>query len=162
ADVAYVGLLTPNGQPDPGFGLRGQVGMDDRLPSDSRGGRAVQLLVQPDGRIVYGVLGSSTDPGSGGGFRCGGLGRLNPHGSKDLSFGTGGVVATPVPTLGPATETINALGLALQPDGKLLVVEGPTGPSPRPGAVLESALLRYNANGTLDVTFGTAGIAPVR
>ena len=58
--------------------------------------------------------------------------------SLDPDFGSGGIATAPVP--GGATA------LALQPDGKI-VVGG------------ESKVLRFNADGTLDQTFGTAGAA---
>ena len=69
-------------------------------------------------------------------------------GRLDATFGSGGKVLTSVP------GAINAMANAvtLQRDGKILVA-GELGNSSDIG------LVRYNANGTLDVGFGSAGIA---
>jgi len=62
-------------------------------------------------------------------------------GMLDPTFGTGGQVITPIANSG-------ASGLVLQPDGKLVA-----GGSSGSNLVLE----RYNADGTPDASFGTAG-----
>src|SRR5262245_34044918 len=71
---------------------------------------------------------------------------LGSAGSLDPSFGTGGMVTT---DLGPNGEVAGAI--ALQPDAKILAA-GVAGYGGAP------ALVRDNANGTLDATFGDAGI----
>jgi len=74
------------------------------------------------------------------------LARLNPDGSLDETFGNGGVVRTDLGGSGQAA----AQALALQSDGKILVA----------GSVGRLfAVLRYNADGTLDDSFGNAGLA---
>src|SRR4029077_12735316 len=89
---------------------------------------------QPDGKLVVaGETGSSWQ-----------VVRYNANGSLDTNFGTGGVVTTPF------ASVTYIRGLAIYPnagtpnDGKILVV--------RPGG-----MVRYNADGTLDSTFGTGG-----
>jgi uncharacterized delta-60 repeat protein len=67
-------------------------------------------------------------------------------GSLDLSFGTGGIVTTPI---GPWNE---AYSVAIQTDGKLVVA----GVSMITGD-WDFALVRYTTNGALDNTFGTGG-----
>ncbi len=62
--------------------------------------------------------------------------RYTPDGSLDPSFGTGGRVRTEV------------RALALQPDGKIVVVGADTG---------SFTLARYNADGSLDPHFGREG-----
>jgi uncharacterized delta-60 repeat protein len=72
-------------------------------------------------------------------------------GDLDSRFGNGGVVATDF------SQTDDyAFGIAVQPDGKI-VVSGQSGIYPD----LHSALARYNRNGRLDSTFGTGGKAVV-
>ena len=66
---------------------------------------------------------------------------LSEPGGLDPSFGTGGRVYT-------AGVSAGATDLALQPDGKLLVVGG-------------NQLLRYLPNGALDPAFGTNGAVTV-
>lgn len=76
---------------------------------------------------------------------CGGtqLKRYSPDGAPDTAFGVNGVATTP----------FTASGMAVQPDGNVVVV----GHSPGfPYNTL--ALARYSATGVLDPTFGTAGV----
>ncbi len=62
---------------------------------------------------------------------------LAAPGDLDPSFGTGGIVIT---------EDFYPYGMAIQPDGKIVVSS-------------RDKLIRYNSDGTLDVTFGSAGVA---
>jgi len=68
--------------------------------------------------------------------------RSNTDGSLDTTFGTDGKVTTDFPG-----TCRGANALAIQPDGKIVAAEG-GGPF---------ALARYNADGSLDTTFGTGG-----
>jgi uncharacterized delta-60 repeat protein len=68
-------------------------------------------------------------------------------GSLDLSFGTGGIVTTPVGSYDDVGYSV-----VLQTDGKLVVA----GYS-NIGSNDDFALVRYTTNGTLDLTFGTGG-----
>jgi uncharacterized delta-60 repeat protein len=71
-------------------------------------------------------------------------------GALDLTFGTGGKVLTDFPI---AAHDFG-LGLAIQADGKVVVV----GQSSNADFVGKFAVARYNPNGTLDTTFGSGGI----
>ena len=74
------------------------------------------------------------------------LARYNPDGTLDTSFGTGGLVTMSIVSSGPGD-------IAFQSDGKIITAELlETGP-------LDVALSRFNANGTLDTTFGSGGVA---
>lgn len=98
---------------------------------------ARSLAIQADGKIlVAGFAGNS-----------GALARLNANGSLDTSFGIGGQVTSSVSGAGSA--------MAIQPDGKIVL--GGSITTRKTG--LDFALTRYNSNGTLDTTFGSAGIA---
>ena len=70
---------------------------------------------------------------------------LAAPGDLDPTFGTGGIVTTPVgsPGFNP---------IVMQPDGKLVVV-GSSGAQP----TFDVAVARYNSDGSLDATFGTGG-----
>jgi uncharacterized delta-60 repeat protein len=72
-------------------------------------------------------------------------------GDLDCSFGFGGKATT---ALGGLSGDI-ARDVAVQPDGKIVVVGG-RGPSSSPP--LDSVIIRYNPNGTLDTTFDSDGI----
>ncbi|MDE2180609.1 MAG: hypothetical protein KGJ40_07160, partial [candidate division NC10 bacterium] len=122
---------TANGTLDPSFGSGGTVTTD--VPA--YGARA--LILQPDGKLV--AAGSLDNNFA--------LARYNAaDGSLDTSFGGGGTVMT---DFGDAD---GAFALVLQPDGKL-VAAGHT----NAGGAWHFALARYNANGTLDPSFGSGG-----
>jgi uncharacterized delta-60 repeat protein len=73
--------------------------------------------------------------------------QANP-GDLDPGFGTGGKVTTDF-----AGGPDEAFALAVQPDGKLVAAGGTAGPG-----LGNFALARYNADGSLDASFGTGGI----
>ncbi|MCP4309551.1 MAG: hypothetical protein GY788_32675, partial [bacterium] len=75
--------------------------------------------------------------------------RYNADGTADTSFGGGdGIVTT---AIGPGDDV--AQSVTVQTDGKILV----TGSSDN-GADSDFTLIRYNADGTLDTSFGGTGI----
>src|SRR5262249_15434318 len=76
--------------------------------------------------------------------------RYNPNGSLDTTFGQGGKVSM---SFGPGADSANAL--ALQSDGKIVVVG-----SAYMGAATgtDYAVARYNADGSLDTSFGQGGL----
>src|SRR5438128_1545987 len=120
------------GDPDATFGTGGRVLTDF---GGGAGARAVAL--QADGKIVVagwsgGAVGDE--------LRFEGY---NPEETLDRTFGTGGKVTT---DFGLDDE---ARAVALQSDGKIVVAGG------FGGAFF--ALARYNANGTLDTSFGSEG-----
>jgi len=104
------------------------------------------VAIQTDGKIV--ISGSSfyLDPDtldSSDGNSV--VARYNSDGSLDASFGRGGIVST-------GTGNPFGFGMALQPDGKIVVV----------GNSFEAdgmEVVRYNANGSLDTPFGNNGKA---
>ncbi len=76
------------------------------------------------------------------------VGRLNPDGSSDNTFGTGGFVSVDV------NSSIDiGYEVHVQPDGKILLTGVSNG-----GGVVSMALIRLNADGVLDPTFGNNGI----
>jgi uncharacterized delta-60 repeat protein len=118
----------PDGTLDPTFGNGGTV-LTSFGTANSAGS---DVAIQPDGRIV--AVGFA-----GGDF---GVARYLPDGALDTGFGTGGLVTTDFGGFDQAN------GVALQPDGKIVVV------GPLQGAV---GVARYNPNGSLDTAFGTSG-----
>ena len=77
-------------------------------------------------------------------------GPVQRQGTSDTGFGTGGEVNSQV----GQSETLG--GLAVQPDGKIIVAGSETNLS---RAVVDNQVLvvRYTANGAPDVSFGSAG-----
>jgi uncharacterized delta-60 repeat protein len=134
-----------NGTLDTSFGANGKV----IAPMDSGVGEAFALVLQPDGKLVLAGYcdGAPTDSDF-----C--ALRYNTNGTLDTSFGTDGKVITPVGSSGDI-----ATALARQPDGKLVLA----GHCQNNGTNYDFCALRYNANGTLDTSFGAGGkvITPV-
>src|SRR5947209_5776224 len=118
--------------------LDATFGTGGRVLTDFGGGAGARALaLQADGRIVVAGL---SRVGVGDDFA---LARYNPNGSLDSSFGSGGRVLT---DFGLDDE---ARAVVLQADGKIVVAGGSGGAF--------FALARYNADGTLDPSFGSEG-----
>jgi uncharacterized delta-60 repeat protein len=103
--------------------------------------RGVEVAVQDDGKIV--VLGYSNNSRNEDLL----LTRYTAGGDLDRGFGTNGTV------LYDGGGNDRGLGLALQPDGKILA----TGYT-YAGKQRDVLLLRYEQNGTLDPSFGNGGV----
>jgi uncharacterized delta-60 repeat protein len=112
------------------------------LNSLGRQGGSTRVALQTDGKIVFAA--PSGDPQqSNNGIA---LVRLNTNGTPDTSFGTAGAVVFGVDHTVP-------VGVAIQPDGKILV--GSKEGQNADGA--GNALARFNSNGSVDNSFGTSG-----
>ena len=68
-------------------------------------------------------------------------------GDLDTTFGTGGKVTTAI-----GSDTDQALSVAIQSDGKIVAAGNSNN-----GNDYDFALVRYDANGSLDTSFGTGG-----
>ena len=117
--------------------------------------QAENVVVQPtDGKIV--VSGSSLDPGSSGvGIdHHTDLARYLPDGQPDPAFGAGGTLTL---------DAFVGADLALQPDGRLLLVgtADTTPPGSPPGSVTELSVMRLEPDGAPDPTFGDNGTVNV-
>lgn len=100
--------------------------------------RVEGVALQPDGKVV--VCGSAFDAAGNGTIL---LARYLVNGELDLSFGTAGKVLTQV------GQNSNALDSAIQSNGKIVIV----------GIANRDFLIaRYNADGSLDSSFGSNGI----
>lgn len=79
-----------------------------------------------------------------------------PSGSLDATFGTCGIVTTPVGSSDDYAYLLGANALGIQSDGKIIAA----GVSNN-GRNTDFALVRYNSNGSLDETFGTFGTSGI-
>jgi uncharacterized delta-60 repeat protein len=125
-----------NGSLDNTFGTAGIV---TTIIGGAYSSFAYALAIQADGKIVVAgdnAINNNQDVIA--------LTRYNINGSLDNTFGTGGIVTTLIGT------SCRARALAIQADGKIVVAVGSNNHN--------FTLLRYNTNGSLDNTFGTAGI----
>ncbi|WP_405821563.1 calcium-binding protein [Streptomyces sp. NBC_01390] len=138
------------GDLDPTFSGDGKV-----LTGFADDDQARDVAVQPDGKIVsvgasadYSVLESRFA-----------LTRHNPDGTLDPGFGgqggdAAGTVTTPINNMGPSLQWSAANAVALQSDGKIVVV----GMSWREYEdCCWFVVARYNADGSIDSSFGNDG-----
>src|SRR6266700_6457866 len=127
---------------DPSFGSGGIVVTDFNGSIDDA---AFAVAVQSAGKIlaagyVFSSAATNYD------FA---LARYLPDGSLDPSFGTNGKVAT---DFHGSTDVARAI--VLQPDGRIVVARRALRLD---GPALDFALARYNADGSLDASFGEGG-----
>jgi len=135
-----VARFLPSGSFDTTFGTGGTATVDF---GNYNFGQAMALT--PDGRIV--LAGYTQVPS---GFDMG-VARLLANGALDPSFDLDGRV-----TLHVGVQSTFANAVAVQPDGKI-VVAGSRDDANSSDAQ-NSLIARFNTNGSLDATFGTAGV----
>ncbi len=142
-DAIFFALARYNrdGSLDKSFGTDGKVTTDFQGRLDQA--LIYALSIQNDGKIV--AAGRADDTSSN--F---GLARYNRDGSLDTTFGSGGKVTTDFDGLNDEGHA-----LAIQTDGKLVVA----GSADNANVFVDSqfALARYNADGSLDNSFGDGG-----
>jgi uncharacterized delta-60 repeat protein len=145
------GLLRylPNGTRDTTFGTGGFVA----FPADANpaGGFSPKLAVQSDDKILAATQGSA--PNGSGEFA---VVRFNANGTVDQGFGHGGVATSMVQDSGVQ----GAQDVLVQPDGKILT--GGEAVSSTVEGEFDGGLVRFNANGSVDQSFGTGGQVLVR
>lgn len=137
-------VLDASGQLDPTFGVGGLARYDFNPGTGEEYFTAG--VVQPDGKIV--LAGFTISPTAD--LPQGLVVRLNPDGTLDPTFGSGGRFDAPVLLVFSLFSSIR-----LQPDGKL-VLSGST--ADLSTFAFLGIMLRLNANGQLDFTFGSAGV----
>jgi uncharacterized delta-60 repeat protein len=136
----------PSGSLDTSFGTKGiakaSFGTGTATSVDA-------LALAPGGKIV--VVGAVAPSGESSEF---GIARFKENGSLDTSFGSAGTVVTQAD---PGTSDEGAESVLVQPEGKIVV--GGSGIAVSYHAeTTTGALVRYNANGSLDTSFGSAGV----
>ena len=142
--AAGVGMAryNANGTLDTSFGKSGKV-------AGANGAAALYPVGTANaGKIV---TGSSAAVKSGGTQFS--LTRYNANGSVDTTFGSSGTVRTSFGYFAGAGSVV------VQPDGRVVAVGGTQSHDFSNGGVQDLAIARYNANGSLDTTFGVGGKA---
>jgi uncharacterized delta-60 repeat protein len=131
------------GDLDPTFGIAGMVTIDVNHSTDI----ANAVAIQADGKLV--VVGTSYKQNdfSDEDFV---VTRYNSDGTLDTTFGRGGKVRTDFPGLAAVPSSV-----VIQPDGKIVVAGGAF---PLFTFLGNFEVVRYNANGSLDRSFGNGGI----
>ena len=136
-DKLIIARLKTDGSLDSSFGLNGAAVYDSLRYNESHNA----LALQTDGKIVLATNRGSVD------FA---VIRFLQNGTLDSSFGSNGRAATKF----LEGDNISS-AVAIQPDGKIVVAGS---------AIVNNywhgfALARYNANGTIDSSFGSNGIS---
>jgi uncharacterized delta-60 repeat protein len=108
---------------------------------------AMSVVLQPDGKIIAAGR-SEKGPGLGGYSAV--LVRYHDDGKIDESFGKGGITTQPL-----ARFDSTAKSVALQSDGRIVIA----GWAEQRGYGYDFGVARFNADGTLDSSFGNQGIA---
>jgi uncharacterized delta-60 repeat protein len=139
-----VARLDTNGSLDTSFDSDGVlitvIGTNANETSDAKA-----LTLQSDGKIVVAGVATANNA-TGTNFA---VVRYNTDGSLDTSFDSDGTLTTDISGDGDIPA-----GVLIQSDGKILV----TGEVDIDANEEDFCLVRYNADGTLDNTFGTGGI----
>jgi len=136
ADTALL-RFDQNGVLDPSFDSDGIVSSTFSPDTDE----ALSLALQPDGKIVIAGCIRNGAPND---FL---LARYNENGSLDMAFAGTGFRIIPI---GPAADI--ALSVAVQPDGKIVAAGFSSN-----GSNNDFGVVRVNANGSMDNTFGGDG-----
>ena len=140
--AAQLSVAAP-GDLDSTFGVGGMVTSDFRRSNDL----AYATALQTDGKIIIAGIRFVGNSAQGGDFL---VARYNPDGTLDRTFGQRGQVITDLGL------TEQAAAVAVQPDGKIVIAGGTYDIFPSSGGMY--ALVRYNSNGSIDPTFGNAGV----
>jgi uncharacterized delta-60 repeat protein len=148
-ESAFDGIVVlryePEGTLDEAFGIDGVATAEFTAGTDGGGDGAGGVALQPDGKIV--VAGDAGGPAE---YTSRfGLARFDDDGMLDATFGEDGTVHTNFTRLDDSASDV-----AIQPDGKIVAV-GVAGFGW--GSLSTFALARYEADGSLDVTFGDGG-----
>jgi uncharacterized delta-60 repeat protein len=131
-NVVFLARLETNGTLDSSFGTGG-ITTTQAIPSGPYGASGA-LALQANGEILV----AAGNPGV--------MGRFTSSGQLDTTFGTGGVANL---AYGGPTQIVPLK------NGKILVAAGVSEPAP---AATPGIISRYNSTGSLDSTFGAAGM----
>lgn len=133
-----VGRFSTDGSLDTSFGSSGLAGI-----GGSFSGVSGPLAIQEDDKVVVVARDDATTEMI--------MARFDANGSLDSSFGSGGVVATGIPTEFGFPPNLD---LAIQPDGKILAM---VSNDVREGRG-DVTFVRLDATGAFDSSFGMSGV----
>ena len=145
-DMAVARLLR-TGALDTSFGSGGKTFIDNAGSVDYAWG----AVIDAQNRVVltgYSNVGPATTPPD---FAAA---RLTTNGQLNLTFGVGGKVTLDIPGM----VTFSESGAVIDEAGRILT-SGVTHNSD--GSVTDFLIVRFNADGTPDTTFGTGGLAQI-
>jgi uncharacterized delta-60 repeat protein len=144
-----VARLTSTGALDTTFGSGGYASINPDPTHSWYNISGQAMVVQPDGKIlVTGIANYNYLPVS----------RFNANGTVDTTFGTGGTALVPLSALGTGYTSAQGNDLAVQSDGKILVVGQAAHTS---SSNSDFVIARLNPAGSLDTGFNGTGAATV-
>lgn len=135
-----------NGSFDTGFGASGVVHETSTIKNLENGAQEVVQL--PDGKLLVGGIRTLTT----GGLSDYSVSRYLPNGTRDTTFGIGGIATYHAANPASLYPSDVVGGMAVQSDGKIVLVGSGY-------AINEIGIVRFNANGTLDTSFNGDGLA---
>jgi uncharacterized delta-60 repeat protein len=140
--------LTTSGALDTSFGNGGHLVLSKLGPRYSR-----EMLVDGEGRIL--VLGMTNDEVQ--------VARLGADGAYDATFGSGGIAEVDLdelPSSSDVDENVEARAMFIDPQGRIVVVANyQSGKDTFKPDVQTLRVVRFDASGKLDASFGEKGIA---
>jgi len=147
--------LNPNGTLDTTFGVKANKGKVTASPDPRAPNSVYSMAVLPDGKFVL--------AGLSGGFstilsRSISLARFNANGTLDTTFGNKGTVLTTITAYGNSSPSEHPVNVAVDGSGRIVVSASDVRTT---GNRADFLVARFNANGSLDTTFGTAGTGVV-
>lgn len=153
----FLARFEADGQTDTSFGQGGSTRVILFAGNKMGNNSSPSMALSPDGKIV--VARSLTDmfPGNIPGHRAA-IARFEHDGTLDAGFGNGGMVYTTI------ANNFEALAIAVQRDEKIMV----SGKSGHSGSCIDepcaqyATLIRYQADGQLDASFGNGGVAQAK
>jgi uncharacterized delta-60 repeat protein len=143
ANFLQVVRVEANGSLDTSFGSGGFTATTaiPFTPGDSSDAREIAIALQSNGAILVATSYSNL------------MARFTGSGQLDTSFGSGGIIN--LSNTGPSV-TAGPTQIAVEKNGRILVASGSLAPSP---LVQAGTISRYDANGSIDTTFGASGTA---
>src|ERR1044072_4215795 len=138
--VLFVPVFAAPGDLDPTFNGSGKLITGHAIPQTWV---VKTMVIQPDGKILAGVANPAPNP-----LNRGMLVRYNPSGAVDTTFVINGVADL----IYPGDVRVFPSEIKVQDDGKIVMAINASGSS-------GCGVMRLNADGSADNTFGTGGIA---
>lgn len=151
ANWIIIARYLSDGQPDPAFNSVGErVFMPGNANSLVHDATCEGVGLQSDGKIIFGgdAKGSFGTQIT---FQGTYLGRVNPDGTLDTTFGTNGYVFTGTPRFEPEPSIEYLESITIAPDDSI-IVSGDISDD-----IDSGALWKYTPDGTPDLTFGLDG-----
>lgn len=152
----FLARFEADGTPDPSFGQGGSTRIILFAQNHMANNSSPSVALSPNGKIVVVRTIDDMFPGNEPGTRIAVV-RMDHDGSLDPTFGNGGLVYTTI------KNQFRAGSVAVQRDDRVIVggTSGHSGNCLDEPCTMFATLVRYQSNGQLDPTFGSAGVVRI-